>query len=167
MFELGRSVTVADVLSRAGVGRNTFYIHFRDVEDVLRAAEGEALSMLRTALTRAYDQRTPLEKLRRIAIEWVTLAEEEPHFLMLVLRGNGTPYGAHFRLQEMLVAALARVAAAASAAGALGRRVEPTRLRCLAGAFVASAEALIEREPPKDAIGVSDELVAVALRLLR
>lgn len=166
MFELGRNVTVTDVLSRAEVGRNTFYVHFRDVDDVLHAAEGEALSMILVSLSRAHGERTPVERLRRMADEWLSLAREEPHLLNLILRGDGTPRGSHSKLHEIVAGALGRIAAAALAAGVVGRRMGPPRLRSVVGIFVASAEAAIEQDAT-DGARARDELVSASLRLFR
>jgi len=166
VFELGRHITVTDILSRAEVGRNTFYVYFRDVEDVLRAAEGEALSLVLISLSRVHGERTPVERLRRMADEWLSLAREEPHLLMLLLRGDGTPRGAHSKVHEIVAGTLGRIAAGALAAGVVGRRMEPPRLRSLVGVFVASAEAAIEQEATDEA-RAKDELVGASLRLLR
>ena len=44
-------VTVKDVLERAGVGRSTFYLHYRDKNDLLLSQLEMFLEMMSTALT--------------------------------------------------------------------------------------------------------------------
>jgi AcrR family transcriptional regulator len=46
-------VTVQEVLDRAGVGRSTFYVHFRDKNDLLLSQLEMFLEMTSTALTRS------------------------------------------------------------------------------------------------------------------
>jgi len=45
------SVTVQDVLDRAAVGRSTFYLHFRDKNDLLLSGWEKFLEMMSTALS--------------------------------------------------------------------------------------------------------------------
>ena len=45
-------VTVQEVLDRAGVGRSTFYLHYRDKDDLLLCVLEDGMEMWSTALTR-------------------------------------------------------------------------------------------------------------------
>ena len=45
-------LTVQEVLDRAGVGRSTFYLHYRDKDDLFLSELEEGLEMWTTALTR-------------------------------------------------------------------------------------------------------------------
>lgn len=54
-------VTVQEVLDRAGVGRSTFYVHYRDKDDLFLSGMEEGLGMWTTALSRKN------EKSRRVA----------------------------------------------------------------------------------------------------
>jgi len=49
------SITVQEVLDRAGVSRATFYTHYRDKEDLLESDMDEFLEMMANALSRAGD----------------------------------------------------------------------------------------------------------------
>ena len=37
------SITVKDICARADINRSTFYLHFKDVTDILRATEDEII----------------------------------------------------------------------------------------------------------------------------
>src|SRR5258708_19426815 len=45
-------VTVQEVLDRAGVGRSTFYLHYRDKDDLLLCVLEDGIEMSRTPFTR-------------------------------------------------------------------------------------------------------------------
>jgi AcrR family transcriptional regulator len=45
-------ITVQDVLDRAGVGRSTFYVHYRDKDDLFLSDVEDFLELCSTALTR-------------------------------------------------------------------------------------------------------------------
>jgi AcrR family transcriptional regulator len=71
--------TVADVLSRARVSRETFYEHFTDKEDCFLAAYELAVEALHQTIAASVPTRnvTPLTRLRRaLAAYLATLAEE-------------------------------------------------------------------------------------------
>ena len=167
LFEVGRRATVSDVVDRAGVGRNTLYAHFRDLDEVLRASEADALAMGSRAFVPPTDARTPIERLRAIASQWLALAESEPHFVMLALRGDGRPGGAPTTLRETIESALERVVTSARAAGIIGQPVLRDRLRAAAGAFVAAADAVIAEPTRLDKAALAEELVAFSLRNFR
>jgi len=45
-------LTVQEVLDRAGVGRSTFYLHYRDKDDLLLCVLEDGMEMWSTALAR-------------------------------------------------------------------------------------------------------------------
>ncbi|HXY25307.1 MAG TPA: TetR/AcrR family transcriptional regulator [Candidatus Acidoferrum sp.] len=49
-------LTVQEVLARAGVGRSTFYLHFRDKNDLFLSVLEEHLELWTTALTKAQEK---------------------------------------------------------------------------------------------------------------
>src|SRR3569832_537938 len=49
-------VTVQEVLDRAGVGRSTFYLHYRDKDDLFLSDAEEFLEAMAMALTRHKDK---------------------------------------------------------------------------------------------------------------
>jgi AcrR family transcriptional regulator len=167
VFEVGRGVTVSDVVERARVGRNTFYAHFEDLPAALEAGEREALAKVSEAFVPSPDARTPIERLRGLVSEWLDLAASEPHLVMLVIRGDGTPRGAHVKLRETIENALRGVATSARAAGVIGRAADLARLRALTGAFIVFAERIVEENRQIDESRLKNELVDFSLRALR
>ena len=167
LFELGRAVTVSDVVQRAGVGRNTFYVHFDDLAAAFEAAEAEALAKISNALAPSPTARTPLERLRRMASEWLSIAATEPHLVSLAIRGDGALRGSHVALRRMIENALRGIASSARTAGVLGRPVDANRLRALTGAFVVFAERIVEENRGIDRARLVEELVEFSLRALR
>src|SRR5437764_14697716 len=71
--------TVADVVSRAGVSRKTFYEHFRDKEECFLAAYDEGVAIL-MAQIRSAGEGAPnfQEKMRARVRAYLTLLVEEP-----------------------------------------------------------------------------------------
>ena len=67
----GRELNVGGVIEHAGIGRNTFYEYFDDVEHASRAidarARGELVARVEAALRAA---RTPLERVRALSRAW-------------------------------------------------------------------------------------------------
>lgn len=57
-------VTVQEVLDRARVGRSTFYLHYRDTDDLLLSQFETLLEMMSTALSRRKD---PSERIMPVA----------------------------------------------------------------------------------------------------
>ena len=41
------SITVKDICARADINRSTFYLHFKDVTDILRTTEDEIIEHMR------------------------------------------------------------------------------------------------------------------------
>jgi AcrR family transcriptional regulator len=60
------SITVQDVLDRAGVGRSTFYVHYRDKEDLFVSDVEEFLDGMATMLTRHGDSSDRVAPVREL-----------------------------------------------------------------------------------------------------
>lgn len=86
-------ITVTDISNRADLNRGTFYLHYRDVPDMLEQIKGEAFNRIQ-ALIRALDPRELLEHLDqgKVYPKSVRLFEEfvaHRLFYQVVLGPNG------------------------------------------------------------------------------
>jgi len=115
-IEVSRSgrygATVSDIVKRAGVGRNTFYAHFRDLGDALSVLEDAALHALWTRISLHLSSAdTPTERLRAISIAWFDMLNAEPAYSRTLLQTDSRLDGwklsrAGDALRELLRAAL-------------------------------------------------------------
>src|SRR6187399_1605110 len=84
-----RELSVANVVEVAGIGRNTFYEYFDDLEHALLAIRGRALSDFALRVTVAMQQaRTPLERIRALARVWTENLLANPAQVKLALRAQ-------------------------------------------------------------------------------
>jgi AcrR family transcriptional regulator len=85
----GRELSVASVVEHAGIGRNTFYEYFDDVDHALSAIKSRArrdlVARVELALQTA---RTPLERIRALARGWVENLSADPALARLALRAQ-------------------------------------------------------------------------------
>ncbi|MBX5470419.1 MAG: TetR/AcrR family transcriptional regulator [Thermoleophilaceae bacterium] len=80
------SMTVADIIVRAGVSRKTFYEHFADREECFVTAYDEALSLLLAAVTEAYEQPGEWPSRVRAAIgAFLEYLSREPEFARMCI----------------------------------------------------------------------------------
>ncbi len=84
-----RELTIANVVQLAGIGRNTFYEYFDDLEHALVALKSRALRDLELRVAAALEAaRTPLERIRALARAWVESLLENPAQAKLALRAQ-------------------------------------------------------------------------------
>jgi AcrR family transcriptional regulator len=165
--EHGRALTLSDIVLEAGVGRNTFYEHFEDVDAAIRAAVAESIEGTARAIEQAVaDARTPIERLRSMARAWVASALERPG-LVDAIRQDPTRQSGRTSGRTGLERALGDVLADAKAAGVIGQGPEPVRLFCVVGAFEAAAVLIGETTPPIHRERMEDLLVDLTLRAFR
>jgi AcrR family transcriptional regulator len=79
------SVTVQDVLDRAGVGRSTFYVHYSDKDDLFISDVEEGLGMMATALSRNKDKSDRVFPVREF---FVHVADVKRFYAALVESGK-------------------------------------------------------------------------------
>jgi AcrR family transcriptional regulator len=175
-FAIHASPSVAHVIEIAAVGRGTFYEYFDDVENARAAAVSAIKRSVEHALRAAEARsRTPVERFRALAAEWLSLAETEPAGTLVALRVDTntaqtlSPIGAAFE------AALTRSQSAMADSGVSRVAADPQRTLAVAAAAEAFARTVAihslptERPTAKafDRGTVERALVDVAVRLLR
>jgi AcrR family transcriptional regulator len=161
----GAAATAAEIIGRAGVGRNTFYEHFESVqgavEEVSRAATEQTLAALRSSSSGA---RTPRERLRALAFTWLQAASQRP--LVAGALGLGLRTDAVAALMNGLESELCSALELARSAGAVSLPAEGLRVVCLVGAFVTAAS-YVTRKPDVDVRASADALADLTLRVFR
>jgi AcrR family transcriptional regulator len=79
------SITVQHVLDRAGVGRSTFYTHYRDKDDLFMSDVDEFFSCMAGKLSRQAD---PSERLAPVRELFAHVADARPFYAALVDSGR-------------------------------------------------------------------------------
>lgn len=131
---VGGELSVASVVERAGIGRNTFYEYFDDIEHALATLRARALHELAAGIELVFQNaRTPLERVRALARAWTDNALGNPELTMLALRARFPERDAPVSpLAGYVVNVLEREIESRSALPGLGDRL---RLLAVAAAF--------------------------------
>ena len=162
----GRELNVANVVELAGIGRNTFYEYFDDIEHALVAIKSRAVRELATLFEAALQSaRTPLERVRALARAWVENLARDPVLMRLALQAQPE------LLEPTQLSALARhlatvLEAELEARAALPGLAEPRRVFVVAAAFdsVSRAQGSLGTLPDEE---LQRLLADLSLRLLR
>jgi AcrR family transcriptional regulator len=161
----GRELSIASVVEQAGIGRNTFYEYFDDVEHALASIDGRAQRELVACLEPALRlARTPLERMRALARAWAESLSANRSLALLALRPqSATRHTAELSaLGRYVVTVLESEVGSSSALPGL---VDRLRVTAVAAVFDAVSRAhLAERSSASELPGV---LADFALRLLR
>lgn len=165
----GTLPTVTQIVNAAGVGRNTFYQHFRGVEEALVAAAEVDGALLASYLEQLGEDEvlTPGEHCERLAKAWVRFCEEKPEaFALLEMHALAA-------LEVLLGRAIRRTHRALLHAGYAPAETGDACVVAVGGAFRALGSAIaFKTTSQSDAAGVdAGEAVAavqqVLLRMLR
>lgn len=96
-----RATSVADILEVAGVGRESFYKHFKDKEDCFVAANDTLVDALEARVGQAYDAPgTWPERVRRglaITLEWLSADPDVARVMLIEMGTVGPAAGERFR----------------------------------------------------------------------
>ncbi|MEB2314193.1 MAG: TetR family transcriptional regulator [Sorangiineae bacterium] len=156
--------TVTDVVRRAGVGRNTFYAHFADLDAALLAAAAIVTGDVELRVRRALgDIRTPLERLRELARAWLAALLRHPRVARALLMPRlveGSRARSH--LGESFRVLLTEVIEAARADAAVGARASAERVSAMSAAAEHVALDALDGVPHR-----SDELADLLVRAFR
>jgi AcrR family transcriptional regulator len=161
-----RELSVANVVQAAGIGRNTFYEYFDDVEHALGTVRARAVRELGARTEAALRAaRTPLERIRAVARAWAEHLIADPSTLSLALRpqvevANGAQLSG---LGEHIAGILAAERDARSALPGLADRL---KINVVAAVFEAVSRTHLGG-PPMSSEALQGTLSDLALRLLR
>jgi len=137
------SPSVASIVRRAGVGRNSFYEYFDDVRHAVGAAQAAVLRRVEQVLRDAESTaRTPGERWRALARAWLSFTEDEPEAMLLVLAIDARASGAMSSGATVLQAALVRSLETLRNAGVTSPPAGPERVLAVAAVGEAFARAL-------------------------
>jgi AcrR family transcriptional regulator len=162
---LGRELSIASIAEHAGIGRNTFYEYFDDVEHALSAinarARRELMARVEPALRLA---RTPLERVRALSRAWVEAYSANRALTALALR---TPSGGRASAELSVLGSCIAVTleGEVSSRAALPGLADLVRITAVAAVFEAVTRTAVARTTGDDEL--SRTLTDLALRLLR
>jgi AcrR family transcriptional regulator len=161
-----RELSIANVVELAGIGRNTFYEYFDDVEHALTVIKTRALRDLATRLDSSVQAaRTPLERIRAVARAWAENLFVDPPLVRLALRAQ--PEMADAAQLSILGAQLTAVLSAQhEARSALPGLADDVKVRAVAAVFDAVSRAHFGPRP-MSVEELQSVLADLSLRLLR
>ena len=161
-----RELSIANVVEAAGIGRNTFYEYFDDVEHALAAIRTRALRELSARIEVTMQAaRTPLERIRALSRAWAENARANPSTVSLALRPQAESVDAT-QLSALAQHVAAVLTAERAARNALPGLADALRVNVVAAVFDAVSRAHFGPQP----MSVEELQVALsdlALRLLR
>jgi AcrR family transcriptional regulator len=161
-----RELSIANVVELAGIGRNTFYEYFDDVEHALTVIKTRALRDLVTRLESSVRAaRTPLERIRALARAWAENLFVDPPLVRLALRAQ--PEMADAAQLSILGAHLTAVLSAQhEARSALPGLADNLKVNAVAAVFDAVSRAHFGPRP-MSVEELQSALAELSLRLLR
>jgi AcrR family transcriptional regulator len=161
-----RELSIANVVELAGIGRNTFYEYFDDIEHALTAIKARVLRelVLRSdAATQA--ARTPLERVRALTRAWAESVFADPTLARLALRAQSE--SADATQMSVLAQHVASVLSAQlDSRSALPGITEPAKVAAVAAVFDSISRAHFAARPMSLA-ELQTILTDLSLRLLR
>lgn len=161
-----RELSIANIVQAAGIGRNTFYEYFDDVEHALASVNARALSEMSRRVDNALQAaRTPLERVRALSRAWAESLCAEPATMSIALRAQAE--SVEPTQLSVLAQYVARVLTGEQAArDALPGVANPLRAAVVAAAFDAVSRSHL-RSQPMTVDELQGALSELALRLLR
>jgi AcrR family transcriptional regulator len=161
-----KELSIANVVELAGIGRNTFYEYFDDIDHALAAINERALRELAKELDSSVSAaRTPLERIRALARAWSENLFSDPPLVRLALRPQPefTDAAQLSGLGQYLASVLS---AQHEARSALPGLADALRVRAVAAVFDAVSRAHFGPQP-MSVEQLQSVLADLSLRLLR
>lgn len=138
------AVTIQDITDRANLGRATFYLHYKDKEDLLLSMLESLADDLIERVGEITDDSVAQAQPVAVAFEH---ARENADLYRALFRAQGA-FGVVERIQQFYAAAIANTLATRYAA--MGKETVPGELwsRCVAGAFWGQLRWWLENDMP-------------------
>lgn len=89
------SITVKDICARADINRSTFYLHFKDVTDILRTTEDEIIEHMREHTPTHERKFRDLQEIEGFFIDFLELIRNNPRIMKVIqvlCSEQGDPY---------------------------------------------------------------------------
>ncbi len=162
-------VTVADVVRVAATSRRTFYQHFTDIEDCLKALYSESVRIIIDTIGQATDPAASSEDQVRAAVQaWISVCEQRPALTSALTREFAAlgPKGwaLHFQYAEDYRALIQNLSETEQLRETRAAPVSLLRVVMLLGALNELLTFAVHRAIPLREI--SDEAVTMALTML-
>jgi AcrR family transcriptional regulator len=153
-------LTVEQVVREAGMGRNTFYSHFENSDELLAAVLKDAASRFEGGwkLTPNELPPTPTEAMHEVARRWFAVAVEEGAAVRLMLTVDRTPLAACF--ERALRPALQQ----GERSGLMGRAADPVAIACACAVGVELTQQAVSLGASRDWPGTMLSLLLALLR---
>jgi AcrR family transcriptional regulator len=119
------AVTVQDIAERAEINRATFYLHYRDKDDLVARFMKDVLDDLRAEAMPDASKMVDEERTRAAIASWLQHAAANAEIYRLVLGGGMGGFALHVRahMEELIAPALERLAPGGPPAALRGRAV--------------------------------------------
>ena len=104
------SITVKDICARADINRSTFYLHYKDIYDLLTAFEDELLEHMQAQFPQTPTRIDDEDFLTRPLVAFLNQCRETPRMMQLLRRlfsEQGDPHFVH-RLQKLTYSSFLR-----------------------------------------------------------
>jgi AcrR family transcriptional regulator len=153
-------LTVEQVVREAGMGRNTFYSHFENTDELLAAVLKDAASRFESGWTLAASELppTPTEAMHEVARRWFAVVVEEEVAVRLMLTVDRTPLAASF--ERALQPALQR----GERSGLMGRAGDRVAIACACAVGVELTQQAVSLGASRDWPGTMLTLLLALLR---
>ena len=89
------SITVKDICARADINRSTFYLHFKDVTDILRTTEDEIIEHMREHTPTHKRKFLDLQEIEGFFIDFLEQIRNNPRIMKVIqvlCSEQGDPY---------------------------------------------------------------------------
>ena len=89
------SITVKDICARADINRSTFYLHFKDVTDILRTTEDEIIEHMREHAPTHEQEISDLQEIKGFFTDFLEQIRNNPRIMKVIqvlCSEQGDPY---------------------------------------------------------------------------